>query len=163
MRGGLSGRHHGRAWLWSGIGVAAGCGLLLTNGCAGKTTATGLSADRATVTASATPTTAPTSGPPPGSSTAQPPAFDGTAIDIVIADGEVVASEERVIVTLGTVIRLTVASDVRDELHVHGVDETVELPAGQTVTHDFTASVPGTFEVELHSSGDLLFTLQIQP
>lgn len=130
-------------------------------GCAAGTAASSPSTDRAAVTASTAPTTRPASGTSPGSPTTA--AFDGTVVDVAIAAGEVVASDERVIVTLGTVVRMVVDSDIDDELHVHGVDESVELRAGQTVTHDFTANVPGTFEVELHGSGDLLFTLQIQP
>lgn len=125
--------------------AVAGCGLLLAAGCAGETPATPL-----------------TSGDS-SSSTSAVPAFDGTVVDVVVADGEVMTSNERVIVTLDTAVRLVVASDIDDELHVHGIDEYVELQAGRTATHDFIASVPGTFEVELHGSGDLLFTLQIEP
>lgn len=167
MRGRLSVRHRVGARRWTGAALASGCSLLLAAGCSAGTAAPGPSTDGVAVSESAaqttTPTTPATNGTSTGSPTPAPPVFDGTVVDIVIADGEVTTSQERVIVTLGTVVRLVVASDIDDELHVHGVDESVDLLAGQTVTHDVTANVPGTFEVELHGSGDLLFTLQIQP
>ncbi len=66
-------------------------------------------------------------------------------------------------VPLGGQVRLVITSDEVDEVHVHGVDEYVALAPGPAVTHDFTASIPGIFEVELHEAGDLLFTLQVEP
>lgn len=90
-------------------------------------------------------------------------AFDGTVVEVDIAAGEVLTAEKRVVVPLGSQVRIAVTSDVTDEVHVHGVDEYIPLTPGEPVTRDFTASIPGTFEVELHDAGDLLFTLQVQP
>lgn len=79
-----------------------------------------------------------------------------------VAAGEVETESKRVKVDQGAEVRLVVTSDETDEVHIHGVDDYVDLPAGQTVTYDFTASVPGTYEVELHDAGTVLFSLQVQ-
>lgn len=91
------------------------------------------------------------------------PAFDGTVIDITNAGGTVSTPAKRVQVALGSRVRLVATSDVQEEIHVHGVNDYVDLQAGQTTTHDFTASIPGTFEIELHGSGDLILNLTVQP
>lgn len=106
---------------------------------------------------------APTAEPAPTTEAPAAPAFDGTVVDVEIAGGEVRTAEPRVVVPLGGQVRLVVTTDAVDEVHVHGVDEYVPLAPGAPVTHDFTASIPGIFEVELHDAGDLLFTLQVQP
>lgn len=104
----------------------------------------------------------------PASPTAPPtplstPAFDGTVVTVSLADGEVETESKRVKVDQGSEVRLIMTSDEDNEIHIHGVDEYVDLTAGDTVTHDFTAEAPGTYEVELHE-GDrqLLFNLQVQ-
>lgn len=137
------------------------------SGCAAgaQTAATG---SRTSVTAGAVttePTTAGSAGP---ESTAHDAAgtsevFDGTVVEVTIAGGQVQTADRRVIVTLNSRVRLIVSSDIADEVHIHGVDEYIDLVAGDTATHDFVASIPGTFEVELHEAGDLLFSLQVQP
>jgi len=89
--------------------------------------------------------------------------FDGTVVTATVVKGDVRTAAKRVKVPLDSKVRLVVTSDVRDEVHVHGVDEYVPLTPGRTSTHDFVARVPGTFEIELHDSGALLLTLQVQP
>lgn len=98
----------------------------------------------------------------PGSSVSAVPKFDGTIVNVVVRDGEVRTAKKRVLVPLRGIVRIAIASDVADEVHVHGVDKYVELTPGKPVTYDFTASIPGTFEVELHKAGDLLFTMQVE-
>jgi hypothetical protein len=148
--------------------------LLSVAACAGSPPA-----DTAT-TASATPASgsspAPAAAPAPASSpeptavvptpaAIEPaaPAFDGTVVEVSFAGGEVTTAQPRVTVPLGSQVRMVVTSDAVDEVHVHGVDEYVALAPGAPVTHDFTASIPGIFEVELHEAGDLLLTLQVEP
>ena len=108
------------------------------------------------------PTTGSGAATAPSSPTAGP-AFDGTVVEVQVVDGEVRTARPRVVVPLGGRVRMVVTSDVADELHVHGVDESVLLEAGETTSHEFIADVPGVLEVELHDSGVLLFTLQVQP
>lgn len=106
-----------------------------------------------------------TKTPGSGSGTSAPvvPAFDGTVVNVEFVAGEVRTAKKRVVVPAGSKVRIVVTSDVADEVHLHGVDKYVELTPGKPVPYDFTADIPGTFEVELHQAGDLLFTLQVQP
>lgn len=67
----------------------------------------------------------------------------------------------RVKVALGTRLRITVTSDVADELHVHGYDLTQELSAGQSGSLEFVADKPGVIEVELERAKLPLTRLEI--
>jgi hypothetical protein len=68
----------------------------------------------------------------------------------------------RVEVAQGADVAITVTSDVDDELHVHGYDEEITLPAGVPTTVEFTADEAGLFEVETHETGKLLFQLLVR-
>ncbi len=63
----------------------------------------------------------------------------------------------------GDTVRLRFRSDVAEEVHIHGFDEYVDVPAGGTVTKRFDADLEGIFEVESHGSGELLAKLEIRP
>ncbi len=64
----------------------------------------------------------------------------------------------------GDTIRLRFTSDVAEEVHIHGFDEYVDVPAGGTPkTARLKADLEGIFEVESHGSGELLATLEIRP
>lgn len=84
-------------------------------------------------------------------------------LDVTVTDGVVDPPFDDVEVPLGSIVRLSVTSDVDDELHVHGLgDQTVELPAGQPVTVDLVADQAGAWEVETHESGVLLTRLVVR-
>lgn len=68
---------------------------------------------------------------------------------MVVSDGQVQGGAPRRDVPVGTVVELTVTSDVADEVHVHGYEIKRPVGAGQTVVVEFTADIPGVFEVEL--------------
>ena len=63
----------------------------------------------------------------------------------------------------GDVIRLRFRSNVAEEVHIHGFDRYVQVPANGTKTERFKADLEGVFEVESHGSGELLAKLQISP
>ena len=63
----------------------------------------------------------------------------------------------------GETIRLRFSSDVAEEVHIHGFDEYVDVPAGGTATARFEGELEGIFEVEAHGSGELLAKLKITP
>ena len=65
--------------------------------------------------------------------------------------------------TEGERIAFRVRSDTPDEVHVHGYDRIVALPAGRTRTVRFEATVTGIFEVELHGSGAKIGRLRVEP
>ena len=63
----------------------------------------------------------------------------------------------------GGEVDFRVRSTTADEIHVHGYDETVPLPAGETVRVRFPADIDGRFEVELHGSGTQIAQLEVTP
>lgn len=108
--------------------------------------ATGTAQQTATPTASATaegetPTPTPTPKPP------------------LLQAGEVT----KLRFTEGETVRFRARSAEAEEIHVHGYDRYVDLPAGETVTESFEASITGIFEVELHGSGEPIAELRVDP
>ncbi len=98
---------------------------------------------------------------------------DGTATDdagspelaafqVEVKDGEVVGGVEREEVALNSTVRITVMSDVADEIHVHGYDEKMEIGAGGTVELTFEADAAGVFEVELEEAKVHLLELEVR-
>ena len=71
-------------------------------------------------------------------------------VHIVLADGRVDPSGERVEAAKGTTLVLTIESDHEDEIHVHGYDLEIPVGAGQTVTREIVLDKVGRFEVESH-------------
>lgn len=82
--------------------------------------------------------------------------------DFVVTDG-VVDGPQRAKIELGSIVELTVESDVADELHLHGYDLTVDLEPGVPGTLRLTADIPGIFEMELESSHLLISELEVAP
>lgn len=82
-------------------------------------------------------------------------------IRVKVSDGSAHPSLGRVEVPVGSTVRLTVESDVRDEIHVHSYEEELTLRPDEPGTVQFTTGVPGLFEVESHESGKVLFYLQV--
>ncbi|MCA1190151.1 hypothetical protein LCD36_27420 [Saccharopolyspora sp. 6T] len=83
-------------------------------------------------------------------------------IDAEVAGGQVRTGTARVPVPLGSQVRYQVRSDQPDEAHVHGFDEAVQLTPGRAGVIEFTADMPGVFEVELHHSGLSLPSLEVR-
>ena len=65
--------------------------------------------------------------------------------------------------TEGETVRFRARSDAAEEIHVHGYDRYVQLPAGETVTESFEADITGIFEIELHGSGEVIAQLRVDP
>ena len=57
-------------------------------------------------------------------------------------------------VTTDEQVRIVVASDQGDELHLHGYDITKEVAPGGSVTFNFEADLEGVFELESHVAED---------
>ncbi|MCF7549458.1 hypothetical protein [Pseudonocardia sp. WMMC193] len=91
-----------------------------------------------------------------------PPAGGVQTVRVAYAGGQVTGDTGTVPVTLGSQVHLEIGSDTAEEAHLHGYDKAVQVPAGGTATIDFTADVPGEFELELHHSGEPLATLQVR-
>ncbi|WP_435205529.1 hypothetical protein [Micromonospora sp. bgisy143] len=122
----------------------------------------------------ATPSTAPTSaaapttsaaatatGDPTPAATASTPTVD-REITVTVAKRRITPPTGRVTVTKGQSVRITVTSDVADELHVHGYDLGARLPAGTPGSVQFRADKTGLFEVETHETELVLFQLVVR-
>lgn len=103
--------------------------------------------------AAATPTASAT---PPAATTAP-----GVEAVFTVTGGARSAGPERVEVAAGEPVRLVVTSDTAEEVHVHGYDLTLPLEPGEEAVLEFTADLPGVYEVELHGSGGLLAQLRV--
>ncbi|GGM56076.1 hypothetical protein ACFFX1_07840 [Dactylosporangium sucinum] len=91
-----------------------------------------------------------------------PAAGGDRELTITISNRTVSPPTGRVEVARGTTIRLTVTSDVPDELHVHGYDRKAALEPGRPAQLEFKADVTGLFEVETHDAGLVLFQLVVR-
>jgi hypothetical protein len=63
----------------------------------------------------------------------------------------------------GDTIRLRFVSDEAMEVHIHGFDKYVNVPAGGSKRAVFEANIDGIYEVENHGNGAQLARLEIQP
>ena len=82
-------------------------------------------------------------------------------IEAIIASGKVSPATQTVQASVGQQVKITVTSDVEDQLHVHGYDKEVELKPGKPGSVTFTADTKGTFEIETHESGKLIAKLVV--
>ena len=105
---------------------------------------------------SAAPTASP-AAPSSGPVAAQPAV---QTVRLSYAGGQVRGDTGRVAVPLGATVDLVVTGDIAEQVHLHGYDRYLEVPAGGTATLRFTADIPGVFEVELHN-GLLLTQLEV--
>jgi len=119
-------------------------------------------------TAGADPSSTATTTPPPTTApgaTVAPTALNPKSVKITITAGDVKGAPDRLEVVIGQTVKITIKSDVADELHVHGVEQTLALPAGEQVQLEFVVPPepgPGVYAVELHTSARLLFGLEVR-
>ncbi|MEY9854760.1 hypothetical protein ABH935_000357 [Catenulispora sp. GAS73] len=83
-------------------------------------------------------------------------------IAVQIAHHKVTPTDAVHDVHLGDEVVLTVTSDADDEVHLHGYDKEIEIAAGKPGTIDFTANLPGIFEVETHKSNLQLLQIEVK-
>jgi hypothetical protein len=84
------------------------------------------------------------------------------AVAVAVTGGKVSPKPHQVKVPKGALVKISVASDEPDEVHVHGYDIEKEVAPGKPATIQFTADQTGLFEVETHESGKLLFQLLVR-
>lgn len=84
------------------------------------------------------------------------------AVDVAIIDGQAQTDRNRVDVALGTTVRIQVQADVDEEIHVHGYDLSAPVTPTEPGVLEFTADIPGAFEVEAEHSGLELFQLRVR-
>jgi heme/copper-type cytochrome/quinol oxidase subunit 2 len=137
-------------WLVVVVGVLA-VGYLL-GGCGGDDEGGGAAAATSTSGAATSSTGA-------ASTTA---GFSGVLVEARVTGNNVETASKRVRVDLGQKVRVQVEADRAEEVHVHGYDLKGDVAPGKPAVIDFTANVPGVFEVELEGSSLKLFELQVQ-
>jgi hypothetical protein len=98
-------------------------------------------------------------GLPKGCHVSQPPI--GTTIVTATVSGKSVSTPHAVwSVKVGAPVRIAVTADRADEVHVHEYDKKQDTKPGCPTSIDFSASIPGTVEVELEKAGLHLFDLK---
>jgi FtsP/CotA-like multicopper oxidase with cupredoxin domain len=97
---------------------------------------------------------------------AEPPEPEVTRIRV--RGGEVVGGPAEITVKNGDVVRIVVAADAPDDIHLHGYD--IEKPAapGQPARFKVKADIEGSFEMESHVAEDagrdpLIARLNVEP
>jgi heme/copper-type cytochrome/quinol oxidase subunit 2 len=106
------------------------------------------------------PSAATTAGPA-GSAATAAGAAGAQTVQVTVAGTDVQTAERRVKVPLDGKVRLEVTADRTDEVHLHGYDRKVDIEPGKPAVLEFTADVPGVFEVELEEAGLKLVELQV--
>lgn len=86
-----------------------------------------------------------------------------TVIELQVRDSQLVAGPAVVSVRMGDTVTLRITSDRADELHLHGYDRHLHLPANEPAELSFKAVHSGRFEYELHHANRTLGTLEVQP
>jgi hypothetical protein len=63
----------------------------------------------------------------------------------------------------GREVVITVRSTVTDEAHLHAYDIMADVAPGKPGRIEFTASIPGQFELELEERHQLIAVLEVRP
>jgi hypothetical protein len=107
---------------------------------------------------------APATGTQPNTSGQSPPASAGNhSFDLSLRDGRLVSGSAVVQVKAGDRIILRVASNQRDELHVHGYGLRLPIKPDEVVNLHFIADRTGRFPLELHRAHSALGVLEVYP
>ena len=99
--------------------------------------------------------------PAASASASTPQSSAADVVEIRVSSGTVDGGVQRKKIALGATVVVRVTSDVADEIHVHGYDKKADVEANGTADVEFTADIPGVFEVELEQSSLKLVELEI--
>lgn len=77
-----------------------------------------------------------------------------------IRDGAKSSGPDLVEARRGDTVTFGITADKPEQLHIHGYDKHVELQPGANQVQ-FVADIPGTFEVELHSTDSLVTRVRV--
>ncbi|MET8231725.1 hypothetical protein ABZS77_13760 [Micromonospora sp. NPDC005298] len=145
----------------SGALAAGLLATLLAAGCGESDDPSVATSSTPTTTAAASPSATTAAASPTPAATTSIPSAD-VEIILRIAKRRVDPPTGRVTVAKGELVRITVTSDVPDELHVHGYDVGARLPAGTPGSVEFRADKTGLFEVETHETELVLVQLVVR-
>ena len=92
------------------------------------------------------------------------PAAPGPRVErIRIRDGRPAGDPQTLEYESGETVHLRFDSNKASEIHIHGYDKYVDVPAGGSARTRFEADAEGIFEIEEHGTGELLAKLQVTP
>lgn len=84
-------------------------------------------------------------------------------VDVTIEGGKVTPTNEQLQAAVGEPIVLRVTSDAEDELHVHSTPEhSFDVGIGPAQSFQFTVTVPGRVDIELHELHATIATIQVR-
>ncbi|MGH2907203.1 MAG: hypothetical protein ACRDKI_10605 [Solirubrobacterales bacterium] len=69
----------------------------------------------------------------------------------------------KISVKQGDTVYVRARSATENELHIHGYDYKVDLPAGKTVSYKFKADISGVFVMEFENQGLQVAELKVNP
>lgn len=118
--------------------------------------------EAASTTTAATTTTSATTATSTGDAATTTAGFAGKLVQVRVAGGKVETAQRRVRVSRGDRVRIQVQGDQADEVHVHGFDLKEPVGPGKPATVEFTADLPGVWEVELENAKRKLFDLEVR-
>jgi len=142
--------------------LVAGCGSDSYDGSdtgAADTSAVGTGAP--TVPTTSTPQTMPAATTPASTTPVTDAPATGDALEIIIDVDDPAQLGQTWPVGLGQTVVLRLLSDTDQEYHLHGYDIEVPAAAGVEATIEFTADQAGDFEVESHTTDEVLALLQV--
>jgi plastocyanin len=82
-------------------------------------------------------------------------------INVSVVAGTVTPAPDRIEVSKGQTVRITVRSDVTDVVHVHGYDKSAALMPDKPATVEVVADKDGLYEVETHATKLRLLQLAV--
>jgi hypothetical protein len=127
-------------------------------------TSSGSSAPSATSPAGASAGTVPATQPPasaPGQTSPTDEPAQGDVQEIMINVDDPAQIGKTYQVALGQTVVLRLLSDTDQVYHLHGYDLEQKAAAGVEASFEFTADKAGSFEVESHTTGNLLAVLKV--
>ena len=142
--------------------LVAGCGSDSDDGSdtgAADTSAVGTGAP--TVPTTSTPQTVPAATTPASTTPVTDAPATGDALEIIIDVDDPAQLGQTWPVPLGQTVVLRLLSDTDQDYHLHGYDIEVPAAAGVEATIEFTADQAGDFEVESHTTDEVLALLQV--
>jgi hypothetical protein len=137
--------------------IALSAAALLVAGCGGSTSSSNSSA----ASTSGSQGAPASSGAPQFSDQQAPPSQ--LVIEATIANGAVTPTNEALQAKVNEPIIVKIDSDAADELHAHSTpDHTFKIEAKPNQSFQFTPSVPGKVEIELHTLKRVIATVDVQ-
>ena len=82
---------------------------------------------------------------------------------VEVEGGEPVGGVQELEFESGEEARFEVVTDAADELHFHGYDLYIDVGPGKPNELKFDADIEGLFELESHTTGELLAEVSVVP